>query len=67
MAMRDDTTTERRPPAGRWSDRDFRNELDVPGWDDFSEARERFFASLRTAAAAYRGEHDRSDRRERPA
>ena len=31
-----------------------RGELELPGWDEFTAARDRFFAGLRTTAELYR-------------
>lgn len=38
-------------------------ELELPGWEEFTAARDRFFAGLRTAAELYRtGEPNRDGR-----
>lgn len=44
---------DRRAAAGDRSD-DGLGDLELPGWEDFSAARERFFAGLRSAAKLYR-------------
>jgi len=33
---------------------DVRHELELPGWEEFTAARDRFFANLRAAAELYR-------------
>jgi hypothetical protein len=36
-----------RRPEGGWSPDEVWGDLDMPGWQDFTQARERFFAGLR--------------------
>ncbi len=49
-------------PAGR-DDRadDLHGELELPGWEEFTAARDRFFAGLRSAAQLYRDGEVRTD------
>ena len=49
-----------RRAAGDRAD-DALGDLELPGWEDFSAARERFFAGLRSAAQLYRDGEVRAD------
>ena len=44
-----------RPFTDRHAGHELWSDLDLPQWDDFTGARDRFFANLSAAAAAYRG------------
>ena len=41
------------PRLGDWN-YDPRSDLELPGWEEFTSARDRFFANLRAAADMYR-------------
>lgn len=46
-------STDDGPLAGRRS-HDPRSDLELPGWEEFTTARDRFFANLRAASERYR-------------
>ena len=48
-------------PAGRDDRADDSWELELPGWDEFTAARDRFFAGLRAAAEVHRSGETTSD------
>lgn len=50
-----------RPAPARTRSDDSWGDLELPGWEDFTAARERFFAGLRSAAELYRDGEVRAD------
>jgi hypothetical protein len=50
-----------RPAPARTRSDDSWGDLELPDWDDFTAARERFFAGLRSAAELHRDGEVRAD------